>query len=131
MTYTAVILRPADVSLWAFTPADFHACWLRFLLLQVSVIEAASNSTYRIIVSQSTGDGEIFSSDFLSALSSDFNNGTNSSSADTATTLNRTFAGTTVPVDVYSVSSAANASTLCSALTSSNSGSVARPCRTC
>ena len=83
---------------------------------------SAASSTYRVLVSQSSGADGVFSSDFLSALSSDFNNGTNSSSGDTATYFNRTYAGTTVPVDVYSVSSNVNASTLCSALTSTNSG---------
>lgn len=85
---------------------------------------------YRIITGQ-TATGGAFSSDFLSALSADFtNNGTsnstNSTAADTSTnlSLNRTYAGASVPVDVYSVSSSSNvnASNLCAALTSTSSG---------
>ena len=83
---------------------------------------------YRIITGQ-TASGGAFSSDFLSALSADFtNNGTsnstNSTTADTNLSLNRTYAGASVPVDVYSVSSSSNvnASNLCAALTSTSSG---------
>ncbi len=83
---------------------------------------------YRIITGQ-TASGGAFSSDFLSALSADFtNNGTsnstNSTAADTNLSLNRTYAGASVPVDVYSVSSSSNvnASNLCAALTSTSSG---------
>ncbi len=83
---------------------------------------------YRIITGQ-TATGGAFSSDFLSALSADFtNNGTsnstNSTTADTNLSLNRTYAGASVPVDVYSVSSSSNvnASNLCAALTSTSSG---------
>ncbi len=83
---------------------------------------------YRIITGQ-TATGGAFSSDFLSALSADFtNNGTsnstNSTAADTNLSLNRTYAGASVPVDVYSVSSSSNvnASNLCAALTSTSSG---------
>ena len=79
---------------------------------------------YRIITSQ-TKSGGAFSSDFLSALSGDFaNNGTGSSNTTTDLALNRTYAGASVPIDVYSVSSSSNvnASNLCAALTSTSSG---------
>lgn len=95
--------------------SDLNCC------LQLAHLPSAASS-YRVLVSQTSGSDGVFSSDFLSALSSDFNNGTNSSSSASSTSLNRTYAGTTVPVDVYSVSSNVNASTLCSALTSTNSG---------
>ena len=78
---------------------------------------------YRVITSQSKSGGA-FSSDFLSALSADFNNGTSNSSSETSLSLNRTYAGAAVPVDVYSVSSSnnVNASSLCAALTGTSDG---------
>ena len=81
---------------------------------------------YRIITGQ-TATGGAFSSDFLSALSADFSNSTNSTTNSTSAadlSLNRTYAGASVPVDVYSVSSSSNvnASNLCAALTSTSSG---------
>ena len=79
---------------------------------------------FRILTSQ-TKSGGAFSSDFLSALSGDFDkNGTTGSNTTTDLALNRTYAGGAVPVDVYSVSTSSNvnASSLCAALTSTSSG---------